>query len=370
MYKHLFVLFAGTLPLIVAAQAGETTRESPPAPPPVDVLNGGWDNQVANSRAVQWKEAHREHPNDAGVQLNWLLSERNARAGNNNGRLGPNDQAVLDRIAAGIKANAPGSFEQHMAAYAVEFPAAPAFTELAAAYAIAPERRELEAPMLTRAMLRGDAAGIRQWSGALVANGAIAPSLYAVAKDVLLSMDARGILFTNGDMDTQPVIVQQAYYGDSPGALVVDRRLLEQPAYRKAIWARAGARGPEPGPGAAFAQALLTATDRPVYFGLGLDRTWLDAFPGQLHAVGAVFRVGGTSSDAAAALARNWPAMEKPMDAGPLSRNYLLPGAVLLARLRATGRTAEAHALEGELRRIAAATGGAEELERSGILTR
>ena len=102
------------LPFLGLAQA-QDKEELPSPPPPVNVLQGGWDNNVANSQASQWKDANTNAPPNALMQLNWLRSEQNAMISNNNGVLNRSDRAQLDRIADDIKTTAPGSFEQHLA---------------------------------------------------------------------------------------------------------------------------------------------------------------------------------------------------------------------------------------------------------------
>ncbi len=355
------------VPLLGMAQAQDKQELAPP-PPPMNVLQGGWDNNVANMQADQWKNANTSGPSNALMQLNWLRSEQNAMISNNNGVLKQTDKAQLDRIADDIKSTAPGSFEQHLADYFVEFPKAAAFSELETAYNLAPERTELLAPMLSKAMLDGNTAELKKWSGEMQRRGGVVPSLKAAANDLLFSLPTNGILFTNGDMDTQPAVIRQVQQHEKPGVLIVDKRLLAEPEYRARIWKEAGAKGAAPKDGPAFAKGLLASTERPLYFALSLDPNWLAAFPGQLHAVGAAFRVGTASPTDATLLAEHWASMKKPMDAGPLSRNYLLPGAILLNQYRRSGDETRAAQLEHELRRMAAATGATEDLYKMGIL--
>jgi hypothetical protein len=361
------ILLAALLPLVCLPQT-EDRKEIPPPAPPVSNLQGGWDNNLANSQAAQWRDANTNAPPNALMQLNWFRSEQNAMIGNNNGELKPTDKAQLNRIAEDIKTTAPGSFEQHLADYYLGFPSKAAFADLDAANKLAPERAELLAPMLSKAMLDGDGAELRKWSAEMDRRGGVTPPLKAAAADVLLSVPDNGILFTNGDMDTQPAVVRQVQQQEKPDLLIVDRRLLADPSYRERTWRQAGATGPTPSDGPVFAKKLLLSTSRPVYFALSLDRSWLDAFPGHLHAVGAAFRVGAPDAEDAAALARHWAAMKKPVNAGPMSRNYLLPGAILLRQFRGRNDEANASRLEHELRQIAAATGATQDLYSLGIL--
>ena len=363
------IFLTALLPAVCLPQSTDKVA-APLPPPPVGNMQGGWDMNVANSQAAQWKIINREQPDNARFQLNWLRSEYDARSSSNNGALKPVDKVQLEHIASLIKTNAAGSFEAHMADYYTEFPASGAFADLEAAWSLAPERTELLAPMHSKAMLDGDAAELKKWSRELQLRGGISPALTAAASDLLISVPANAILFTNGDMDTQPAVVQQVQSHVKPGLLIVDQRLLAESGYRKRIWSQAGGSGTVPPDGPGFAKALLHATDRPVYFALSLSRAWPDAFPGQLHAVGAAFRVGPPEAGDAAALEKHWAAMQKPLDAGPMSRNYLMPGAILLAHFRATGETDKATAMEAELRKIAAATGGMKDLEKAGVLKR
>jgi hypothetical protein len=67
-------------------------------------------------------------------------------------------------------------------------------------------------------------------------------------------------------------------------------------------------------------------------------------------------------------LESRWAAFRKPMDAGPLSQNYLLPGSVLLLHYRAIGDEPRASRLEYELRDLAQRVGATNALFRSGVL--
>lgn len=361
------------LPLFLAAclQPGvhAQTLDQPSDHAPATNMQGAWDARANATRAGQWREASNEAPANAALLWNWFRTELDARRSAHNGDLLPADKQELEAIAGRIAGSTPDGFERHMARYFLDFPAPGAFAELEAAHRMAPGRPELIAPMVTWAMRTGDDAALLQWCTALRQRGQVAPALASVAQDVLRSLPTQAVLFTNGDMDTQPVVMDQVLGTTRPGVLVVDRRLLADRVYRARVWREAEARGtPPPSAGPAFAIALLQATARPVYFALSLDRDWLEAFPGQLHVVGAAFRVGAASPDDVDLLARNWKAMRKTADAGPMSRNYLLPGAVLLGRLRQAGDERGAARVEADLRRIAAATGATAELRQMGIL--
>jgi len=366
---RVIILLAALLFPVLCLPQGIPETVAPP-PPPANALQGGWDRQLNQANAAQWQLANTHAPGDAAAQWNWFQSAYLASNSRNNGTLPQQDRQALISIADNIRTLAPNSFEHHMAEYYLQFPAPSAFDQLEAAYRLAPGRAELLSPMLTKALMEGDRPAMVTWSRELAQSGKVAPGLARAAQDLFFCLPPQAVVFTNGEMDMQPALVRQLQYQDKPGVLLVDRRLLTHPPYRARVWQLAGATGPVPGAGPAFAAALLSAGTRPVYFALGMERSWLEHFPGQLHAVGAAFRVGMASPQDATELSNNWHAMHKPMDAGPLSRNYLLPGAMLLEQARAAGQQARARQLEQELRRMASATGALSQLQQLGIITR
>ena len=339
------------------------------APPAQEAYQGAWSVTTTVQDAALWKSLCAARPADVGAQLNWFRSERNARMATNNGRLTESDAAELDRIAANIQHTAPGSFEHHLSTYYLRFPDPAAGEALQQAKAMAPGRSELLLPLFNQANITGDKAALDEACARLEREGGLAPGLLKAADDLLRSVDARGIVLTNGDMDAAPAIVQQRRHDMRRDVLVIDQRLLADPAYRTRIWREAGASGPVPGGGPAFARALRTAGTRPVFLALSLDPAWFDAFPGELCATGIAFALRPEAQCRLADLAVRWEAMHKTTSAGPLSRNYLLPGAVLLRHYRNDpAMEGKAARLELELRTLGNALGATRQLIETGVL--
>jgi hypothetical protein len=231
-----------------------------------------------------------------------------------------------------------------------------------------PERQELIGPMLGRAILDQDKPELVRWSRALRTRGDLSPGLNDAAADLLMSVDRQGVVFTNGDMDTHPVVAAQQVDGLRTDVLVVDQRLLADAAYRQQVWTQAQASGQVPGPGPEYARTLSTRTSRPVFLALSIDPSWTTALRGQLYPTGLAFRLSAQPIDNIPALEQHWSQLRKPVNAGPLSRNYLLPGAVLLQHYRAIGDETASSRMEAELRRFSDRIGATQELYKAGIL--
>jgi hypothetical protein len=176
------------------------------------------------------------------------------------------------------------------------------------------------------------------------------------------------IVITNGEMDTYPTLVRQRIFGYRRDVLVIDQRMLSDAAYRQRAWGQARAAGQPPGPGVAFAKALLNATTRPVFLALSVDPEWTEALRDELYATGIALRYSHSRVENIPELDARWRDLHKPMTAGPLSMNYLLPGAVLLLHYRAVGDEAKAYRTENELRGMAEALNATHKLYQLGIL--
>ncbi|MCB0770227.1 MAG: hypothetical protein KDC00_07460, partial [Flavobacteriales bacterium] len=198
------------------------------------------------------------------------------------------------------------------------------------------------------------------------ANGGMATGLFRLAQDVFASLEPDAVLIAAGEMDAFPLWVGQYADGQRNDVLVVDERLLADPAYRTRIWGRAKASGPV-APEQGFVAALGKASPRPVHLSLALGRAVLAPMSTELYVTGMALRYSAVPVENIPLLEARWGRFRKALDAGPLSRNYLVPGSVLLAHYRAIGDEARASALESELRRMAERLGATQSMIKSGV---
>ena len=358
--------------LPVCTTLAQVADDRPPAMAPVmnDPVQGGWQAADLEKQVHQWEQLVGTA--DAGAQqlvlMNLFRSERNAALARNNGSITNSDQQRLQQLAQELERQAPNSFEAHMARYYLEFPDPGAFMHLARARAKDPSRAELLGPLLCNAARSGIKDELERHANAFKARGATDPALWKVADDILLSVDQGGILFTAGDMDAHPLLARQYADRKRQDVLVVDVRLLADPAYRLRIWYMAQARGPVPAYPDAFMAALPTATTRPVHYSLALGRDAVREQRAKLYLTGMAFRYSATPFDNLPLLEQRWERMHKETGGGPLSRNYLLPGSVLLQHHRSMGNEEAASMLEHQLRQMARSMGATPALYTLGVL--
>ncbi|MBK9177842.1 MAG: hypothetical protein IPM46_16220 [Flavobacteriales bacterium] len=335
-----------------------------------DAYQGGWTTAAAAEEdrpQLDLELFNNGIGTEATLQLEGLRASRNSALNRNQGELTPTDRAVMLQQAEGLNRSFPNSFEGHMASYYAQFPAPTAYQHLELAAELQPERLELVAPLLTKAVREDDRSLIKTAASSLKARGEVAPALFVAANDILLSVERDGILIAAGEMDAFPTLVLQAE-GKRPDVLVVDHRLLDDPVYRSRIWRRISARGAVPRDGTSFISALPTSCDRPVFLSLAVGREIAAAHASQLHVTGLAMRLTSKPCCDIGKLESTWKAMRKTIDAGPIGRNYIIPASILLKHYRAIGDEKRSAELEHELRALAQRLGVTRELISNGIL--
>ncbi len=371
--KELIPLCAVFFTITASAQSVDMVKEP---------YQGGWRSEVqAPAPATDDRDLRLEQEQGApqtttmadrsaeiSIAFNTLRTQRLQALERNEGDLTPADRKSLQEQARTIENAAPTSFEAHMAKFYAEFPDPASFQHLDRAAMRSPERMELIGPKLADANRRNNRSELVQWSRALRDHGNVEPALWDVADDMLASVDADGILVTAGEMDTYPILARQHAQSQRRDVLVIDIRLLDDPAYRQRIWERTRARGKVPGSGDGFIQALSTATDRTLFLStaLGADRIGLPH--DDLYVVGLALRYDRNGFDNIPILEKRWSKLKKNTGAGPLSRNYLLAGIVLLQHYRQQEIEEKAMGMEHELRELAKALGATQDLYRLGVL--
>lgn len=330
-----------------------------------DAVQGGWyaAGEVDDEKNSEMK-ADSVTPL---IDLERMRSTRNDALAKRKGKLAPADCDALKQQAELLNSVQPNSFEGYMANYYAQFPAPAAFEQLQQAVAVDPSREELVAPQLVNAAWQDQPVELERSAKAMKQRGEVAPALYQMAEDILLSVDRNGVLIAAGEMDAYPVWVEQFADDNRNDVLTIDQRLLGDGAYRARMWQRAGAKGTVPASAAAFIADLHKATERPVFLSLAVGQPLAALYSSQLYVTGMAMRMSADPAGDPTQLERRWKAMHKPVDAGPLSGNYLVPGTALLNHYRSIGDEEKAAALEHELRTIAGRTGNTPRMYSNGV---
>lgn len=354
--------------LLAIPQASAQTAPPQRAAVMNDAVQGAWQPQELRDAVDLWTSIANESPLDQQARLNQFRSARNEALVRNQGAMPATEQAKLETIVKGMEAIDPDGFETHLARFHLEFPQAAAFQHLDLAQARDRDRDELIAPMLVDAARRGDETAMARYGTAFKQRGGVAPGLWVLADDILLSVEQNAVLIAAGEMDAYPIWARQFADAHRKDVLTVDARMLNDAAYRLRIWEKARAKGQVPGDAATFLRELPTSTTRPIYLSIALGPDRITGLRDRVYVTGMALRLCETPVDNIPQLERNWKAMKKTTGAGPIGANYLLPGAVLLKHYRALDEEQKAAPLEHELRQLARGYKATDRLYRSGVL--
>ncbi len=354
---------------VACAAAGQATQQQVVKEP----YQGGWSVTSAAPATEAGSDMLMERtPEERPVDVEWefreLRQDRVNALARQQGVLSEADRKRYTQQAAAIGRSAPNSFEEHMAHFYAEFPSAASFQHLDRAFMRDQTREELIGPKLADALRRNHSMELTQWSRKMRDRGGIAPGLYSFADELLNSVEQDGILVTAGEMDTYPIVTRQYAEGRRRDVLVIDERLLVDPAYRQRVWERAKARGKVPGSEAGFLLELAVATDRQLFLSPALGRDRIGLPQEELYVVGLALQYSAKHMDNIPKLERRWKEMSRSADAGPLSKNYLLPGVVLLKHYREQQNEEKAAAIQHELRQLAGQLNATRDLYRTGVL--
>ncbi len=338
-----------------------------------DPVQGGWnavDEIPARDARTDdgfMQDRSEEHQYDMQVDFQQMRLDRNSALAERKGELNTTDRDELVRYAERIAREAPNSFEAHMAHFYAEFPAPSSFQHLDRAAMRDAGRSELIGPKLADAARRNNINELGQWSRAMKARGEVAPGLWSFADDLLASVDQDGILIAAGEMDAYPILTRQFADGQRKDVFVIDFRLLEDAAYRHRIWEKTRAKGNVPANAIGFIAALAEATERPLFLSPALGSQRIGLPQENLYVIGLALQYARNPINNIPLLEKRWGQMKKTTEAGPLSRNYLLPGVVLLKHYREQQDETRSARMEHELRQLAKKLNATQDLYRMGV---
>ncbi|MEO8066159.1 MAG: hypothetical protein ABI599_00560 [Flavobacteriales bacterium] len=353
---------------VAQTETGEKKDEAP-IPEFNNSYQGNWDSRSLGYSGNLLLNTTITTPGNAFAWGAYFQTERNSALSTNNGSLSKPDKERLQTIADDMEEAVPGSFESEIATYYLEFPKPEGYLALDRAAAKDAGRAELCGPKLSQAAMAGNEQAMTTWSIALKDRGGLAPPLLDVAADVLASVDRDAVVLANGEMDTYPLWVEQHALDLRTDVLVVHQAGLVDDDYRSLVWKKARAEGAVPSAASVgFVKALAAHSPRPVYLAPSCDRELLNTLREDLYLTGMAMRYSATPLDNLPKLKAVWPTLRKNSQAGPLSRNYLLPAITLRDHYEAVGDEANYARMDAELLQLAKSTGTTVRLYELGIL--
>lgn len=339
------------------------------------------DEWSVNTNSMNyWADWAGSHPFDQASWFNYYKASRFVAEGNNTLLL---KQAELDTIAAHLKRYSPGTWEQLIVEYWNSNRDPKAEVALNSAYAL-----RKDDPLTLRFMtgmeyLHGRNTQSYSYYLSWKKTGDTPLSTESYAYNVLKSLPADAVLFTNGEMDTYPLIYQMQLAGNT-SVKIISIALCDRAVNREALFKAAGLTLPDnfsPINGDFIRRVASVNSGKKIYVASTCGPALLNALSENLYCTGLAFRYSETPIDHLTFL-RNNVGTKFHLDgvgkavrstnrfdqqyAGQLEMNYYLPLLLAADSYEAAGNVTRAKDLREKAIKVRTRAGYEEPLRYEG----
>jgi len=272
------------------------------------------------TQAGLWKKAVDSDPKNAEGWLNYYTANRMARLLNPDVWQKQKGAGFmeLNEIVKEMKREVPATFEYyHVKVWNDGYQNDENAEDILKAYALAPDRPEIYNSLVNYYEMKRDHEREMEICKKWFNSNEQSPNLLNYNYNVLMSLDDKGILITNGDNDTYPLWILQYALGIKKNVIVVNINLITVDSYRKKLFEENNIpvdefKAIEQPSQDKIIQHLISRSGRPVYFANTLHNGYYKAFEKDLYMVGLAFKYSKESFDNIAVMRNHF------------ERNYLM----------------------------------------------
>jgi|CryBogDrversion2_1035201.scaffolds.fasta_scaffold02189_4 hypothetical protein len=266
------------------------------------------------TQAELWKKVLTSDPKNAAGWLNFYTANRMARLINPDAwqkQRGPGFME-LDEIVKEMKKEVPGTFEYYdVKVWNDGYQNDENAEDILKVYKLAPNRPDIYSSLVNYYEMKRDHEHEMEICKKWFDSNDQSPNLLNYNYNVLLSLDDNGIIITNGDNDTYPLLILQYALGIKKNVVVVNINLITVDGYRKKLFEENNIpvddfKALEQPSQDKIIQHLISRSGRPVYFANTLHTGYYKAFEKDLYIVGLAFKYSTKSFDNIAVIRNNF----------------------------------------------------------------
>jgi len=302
--------------------------------------------------AVQWKTLVDADMSNANAWLNYYKALRFESYTEHSRKISKEKQQKLDQVIASMSANVSGSFEFEYVNYLNGNKSDVAFEHLKKAWSMRPGDRELIDDMIALTAIENNTGEMKQYCQLLSSADVYNAAEVEYNRNVFNSIEANGILITNGNVDTYPLLMMQQLQNFRNDVTVICIEWLGNEKYQEKVRSWLGITS---GKSVTEDKLFNHQTSRPVYFSLTVSPEILKAKSGELFCTGLAMKHSAVAIENIPSLVYNWESLfakNNIHQAESINRNYLMPMILLMDQYKLTGQTQKAEDLKQQIIQI------------------
>lgn len=309
------------------------------------------------------EELVRTNPTDENAWLNYYKAARYKNYTEHSENISKEAQKKLDDILGRMNNAVPNSYAWNYCSFINSNRSDQAVPYLKKAYELRPLEKELWDDMLAEACISGDEKGTLEFSGKLEKSAIYTNAAMEYSRNVLNSVEKDGILITNGNLDTYPVLIFQKQHQYRTDVRIICLDWMGSARYAEQvskIFSLKKEKMTVGKPYASLETILQNSKNYNIYLALTIPPDVLSLHLSDLYCTGLAMKYSKKTLQNLESLKYNWEFLfqiTSISDGEDINRNYLLPLTLLRDHYLSYGETVKAEAIRKRIDEIAARFG-------------
>ena len=293
------------------------------------VFSNGFISQISEDKALK-----TEAKTSNAILLDNYLEKRQRSTSKYSKQIKPNDQIELDSIVKRLKVEDPNSYEYNYVEVLNQNHAPSTFSNLEKAAKISPNNVELYESYITYYELTNNPIKKKQYCQKLYESNVFSEGLLEYNYNLLNSLENNSILFTYGNIDTYPALIQQEVKNIRKDIKILNLEFLKNLDYRKNYYERLSLKTPECSIDELIEKTIKLNPNRNIYLSITINPKLLSNLSENLYITGLAFKYNEAEINNIELLINNWEykfkasELNKPTENLTLNKinlNYSLP---------------------------------------------
>ena len=318
-------------------------------------------NSQENTKKTEPKQKVESEQSNT-LLMNTYIKKRKQSSSKYSKEISPNDQKELDSIVDILKKQDPESYEYNYLEVINNEHSKSSFSNLEKASAISPNNAQLYIDYIIYYELTDNPAKKKQYCQKLFESNIYSNGLLEYSHNLLNSLEKNAILFTYGEHDTYPTILQQEVKNIRKDVTVLNLELLKDVQYRTNQYNKLKIKEPSTSIDNLINKTISENPNTPIYLSVTINPKLLTSLSQQLYITGLAFKHSKKEYKNIPELVNNWEykfktdELAKPTENLTLNRihlNYSIPLIILYKYYGTKNKTSQQKKVKKLLLKIA-----------------